>query len=62
MISKEKLKKEIDNFPEDEISIDQLIDRLIFIDKLEHRISLSEKGSTALSEEEMRNEIDKWSK
>ncbi len=54
MISKAKLKEQIDKFPEDEISLDDLIDRLIFIEKLENRISLSEKDSTTLSEEEMR--------
>lgn len=57
MISKVKLKEQIDKFPEDEISIDDLIDRLIFIEKLEYRISLSEKGATTLSEEEMKKEI-----
>lgn len=62
MISKVKLKEQIDKFPEDEISIDDLIDRLIFIEKLEYRISLSEKGASTVSEEEMRKEIEKWSK
>ena len=57
MISKVKLKEQIDKFPEDEISIDDLIERLIFIEKLEYRISLSEKGATTLSEEEMKKEI-----
>ena len=62
MISKEKLKEQIDKFPENEISIDELIDRLILIEKLEQRISSSEKGGTSLTEEEMRKEIEKWSK
>ncbi len=62
MISKEKLKEEIDKFPEDEISIDELIERLVFIEKLEHRISSSEQNGAKLTEEEMRNEIGKWSK
>lgn len=62
MISKNKLKEHIDRFPEDEISIDELIDRLVFIEKLEARISLSEKGGSTITEEEMRNEIEKWSK
>ncbi len=62
MISKAKLKEHIDQFPEDEISIDELIDRLVFIEKLEKRIALSEKGGSSVSEEEMRNEIKKWSK
>ncbi len=62
MISKEKLKEEIDKFPEDEISIDELIERLVFIEKLEQRISISEQNGAKLTEEEMRNGIGKWSK
>lgn len=62
MISKIKLKEHIDQFPEDDISIDDLIDRLIFIEKLEKRISLSETDGISLSEKEMRKEIEKWSK
>jgi len=37
MITKEKLQKHISKFP-DEIHIDELIDNLVFIDKLEKRI------------------------
>ena len=62
MISKEKLKEQIDKFPEDEISIDELIDRLIFIEKLEKRISSSEKSGPKLSEDDLKQEINKWSK
>lgn len=62
MISKEKLKEQIDKFPEHEISIDERIDRLVFIEKLEQRISSSEKGEQTLSEEEINREIAKWSK
>ena len=35
MITKEKLKEHIDKFPDKEFSIDELIERLIFIEKLE---------------------------
>ena len=62
MISKEKLKEHIDKFPEKEISIDELIDRLIFIEKLENRIAISEQGATTLSEDSIKDEITKWSK
>ncbi len=62
MISKAKLKEHIDQFPKDEISIDELIDRLVFIEKLEKRIALSEGGGSTVSEEEMRNDIKKGSK
>lgn len=62
MISKEKLKEHIDKFPEKEISMDELIDRLIFIEKLEKRIAISEQGGTTLSEDSIKDEITKWSK
>jgi hypothetical protein len=58
MITKEKLKKHIENFPE-EMSIDELIDRLVFVEKLENRISQSKNGET-ISEEELKNEMEKW--
>ncbi|MFA0960913.1 hypothetical protein AB9P05_03850 [Roseivirga sp. BDSF3-8] len=62
MISKEKLKEQIDRFPEDEISIDDLIDRLIFIEKLEGRIRISERDEKTESSASVKDEIAKWSK
>ena len=62
MISKEKLKEHIDKLPEKEISIDELIDRLVFIEKLENRIAISEQGGVTLSEDSIKDEITKWSK
>lgn len=59
MITKEKLLAQIESFPEN-ISIDELIDRLIFIEKLEKRILESEKEET-ISEEELKTIISKWS-
>ena len=60
MITKEKLKEHIDKFP-DSFSIDELIDRLVFIDKLEKRIDQSDKGETN-SEDQLRDEMKKWFK
>ena len=60
VITKEKLKNYIDNFP-DEISIDDLIDRLVFVEKLETRLKESAKGGS-FSEEELNIEIEKWLK
>ena len=59
MLTKEKLLAQIESFPEN-ISIDELIDRLIFIEKLENRILESEKEDT-ISEEELKTIISKWS-
>lgn len=60
MISKEKLKEHIDKFPEEEISIDDLLDRLIFIEKLENRIRISEQEGSTISAPSVRDEISKW--
>jgi hypothetical protein len=58
MITKDKLKKHIENFP-DEMSIDDLIDRLVFVEKLENRISQSKNGE-AISDEDLKLEMEKW--
>lgn len=62
MISKEKLKEHIDKLPGAEISIDELIEKLIFIEKLERRIESSEKGGPTLSDDALKGEIEEWSK
>ncbi len=62
MISKAKLKEYIEKFPEEEISIDELIDRLVFIEKLEKRIAISEMSGSSFSEDSLKEEIEKWSK
>jgi hypothetical protein len=58
MLTKVKLKEQIDKFPE-EFSIDELIEKLILIEKIENGNMQSEKGEV-LSETEMENEIEKW--
>ena len=60
MITKSFLQKHIDNFP-DEFTIEELIERLIFIDKLEKRIEKSNRNDT-ISEEELENEMQQWFK
>lgn len=57
-ITKEKLKKHIDDFP-DEISIEEVIERLIFIEKLEERLQESDKNQT-IDEDQLKNEIQQW--
>lgn len=59
-ISKEKLQKQIEEFP-DEISIDEVIERLIMIEKIETRIQESESDVT-MSEEDVKNEMQEWFK
>jgi len=60
MITKEKLKSHIEHFP-DEMTIDQLIDRLVFIEKVERGLEQSEQGET-ITEEELLTEIQTWFK
>ncbi len=58
MITKEKLKSTLTDFPE-EFSIDELIERLILIEKIElgNQQSLNNE---VISEEELDQEIEKW--
>ncbi|SLJ90702.1 hypothetical protein [Salegentibacter salarius] len=51
MLTKSKLKEEIEKLPET-FSIDELVERLIFIEKVENGISQSEKGEV-ISEDEL---------
>lgn len=60
MISKAKLKEQIEHFPE-EFTIDELIDRLILIEKVERGYRQSENGEE-ISEQELEKEISKWFK
>lgn len=58
MLTKTKLKSQLEKFPE-EFSIDELIDRLILIEKIENGIKQSENGEV-ISEEDLDKEINKW--
>ncbi len=60
MITKEKLIKHVNKFPA-KLSIEDLIDRLIFVEKLERRIEQSKKDET-ISEQELENEMKEWYK
>ncbi|WP_313600459.1 hypothetical protein [Epilithonimonas vandammei] len=52
------MKKHIDDFP-DEISIEEVIERLIFIENLEERLQESDKNET-IDEDQLKNEIQQW--
>jgi predicted transcriptional regulator len=60
MLTKDKVKKTIKTLP-DSFSIDELIDQLIFMEKIEEGFAQSEAGKV-VSNEEVRKIIDKWSK
>ena len=60
MLTKEKLNKTINSLP-DSFTIDELIDQLIFIEKVEEGMQQSEEGKV-VSNEDVKQMIDKWSK
>lgn len=60
MITKAKLKEHIEKFP-DSFTIEELIEHLIFVDKLERRIKQSENDEV-ISDEHLKEQIQKWSK
>lgn len=59
MLTKSKVKKTIESLP-DSFTIDELIDQLIFIEKVEEGIQQSKEGKV-VSNEDIKNLIDKWS-
>jgi hypothetical protein len=58
MLTKTKLKEQIEKFPE-EFSIDELIENLILLEKIEIGNRQSDNGEV-ISDAEMENEIEKW--
>ena len=60
MLTKEKINRTIKNLPES-FTIDQLIDELIFVEKVEEGFQQSEAGKV-VSNEEVQSIINKWSK
>lgn len=60
MLTKNKVKQSIDNLP-DSFTIDELIDQLIFIEKVEQGIKQSYEGKV-ISNDDVKVIIDKWSK
>ena len=58
MLTKSRLKEQIEKLPE-EFSIDELIERLILMEKIETGNRQSVNGEV-ISEVEMENEIEKW--
>jgi hypothetical protein len=60
MLTKEKVNRTIKNLP-DSFTIDELIDQLIFVERVEEGYQQSEIGQV-VSNEEVKLIIDKWSK
>jgi len=58
MLTKEKIKQTINNLP-DKFTIDELIDQLIFIEKVENGLKQSDEGNV-ISNEDVKLMIDQW--
>lgn len=58
MITKTFLKKQIESLPET-FSIDELVERLVLIEKIEKGNEQSEKGEV-ISEGALNKELEKW--
>ena len=58
MITKNSILNQLDSLP-DSFSIDDLIDRLVLIEKIEEGLKQSE-ANDVLSEEEMNAEVETW--
>ena len=60
MLTKTNLKKQIEKLP-DQFSIDELVERLILIEKIEKGIDQS-RNDQVTSDDELDKEIEKWFK
>lgn len=60
MLNKEQVINTISKFP-DQFSIDELMDRLILLDKIEKGLKDSEEDNV-ISEEDLEKRINEWSK
>ena len=60
MLTKTNLKKQLEKLP-DKFSIDELVERLILIEKIERGNKQSDAGEI-ISESDLDREIDKWFK
>lgn len=59
MLTKEKLNKTINNLP-DSFTIDELIDQLIFIERVEEGLKQSDEAMV-ISNEDVKKMMDRWS-
>jgi predicted transcriptional regulator len=60
MLTKEKIKKSIDTLP-DNLTVDQVIDQIIMLDKIEQGLKDVENGNV-YSTDEVKEQLNKWLK
>jgi hypothetical protein len=59
MLTKNTVRQSIDNLP-DSFTIDELIEQLIFVAKVEEGVKQSDEGKT-ISNDDVKSMIEKWS-
>lgn len=60
MLTKDKIKKTIDTLP-DNLTVDQVIDKIIMLDKIEQGLKDIENGNV-YSTDEVKEKLHKWLK
>lgn len=60
MLTKDKIKKSLDTLPDD-ITVDQVIDRIIMLDKVDQGLTDVEKGNVYTTKE-LKSKLRKWLK
>lgn len=61
MLTKEAIRKTLDNIPDEIVSIDEVIERLILIDKVEQGLQDVKDGKVHTTED-VRKKLEKWLK
>ena len=61
MLTKDKIRKTIDTLPEDNLTIEEVVERLILLDKVEQGLQDVQDGKV-YSTEEVRRKLERWLK
>lgn len=61
MLTKEKIKKTIDGFPGENLALEDVLERLILLDKVEQGLQDIKEGNVH-STEELRSKLERWVK
>ncbi|MEI6436553.1 MAG: hypothetical protein WCP32_17135 [Bacteroidota bacterium] len=61
MLTKDKIRKTIDALPDDSFSIDEIVERLILLDKVEQGLQDIKEGQVH-STEEVKKKLERWLK
>ncbi|MEI6684371.1 MAG: hypothetical protein WCO44_17225 [Bacteroidota bacterium] len=61
MLTKDKIRKTIDSFPEESLAIEEVVERLILLDKVEQGLQDVRDGKVN-STEEVKKKLERWLK